>query len=86
MENYIKLINQQLLQLCALIPKFKNYSTETENRLAYKIICWKIKRIEAIKFLIRNLASWEHSSSFIKLNVQHMNICLLIKLLILMFK
>ena len=38
MENNIKLIDQQLSQLRALIPRFKDHSTEAENRLANEII------------------------------------------------
>ena len=48
MENNIKLIYQRLSQLRAHIPRFKDHSTEAENRLANEIICLEIKRIDAV--------------------------------------
>ena len=38
MENNIKLIDQRLAQLRALIPRFRAHSTEAETTLANKII------------------------------------------------
>ena len=55
MGNNIKLIDQRLSQLSGLIPRFKDHSTEAENRLANEIIRWEIKRIEAIQVLEKKL-------------------------------
>ena len=55
MDKYIKLINQRLLQLRAIIPRFKGHSTTAENRLANEIITCELKRIEAINALEKNL-------------------------------
>ena len=55
MDNNIKLIDQRLSQLRALIPQFRKHSTAAENRLANKIITWELKRIEAINALEKKL-------------------------------
>ena len=55
MENNIKLNDQRLSQLRSFIPRFKDHSTEAENRLANEIIRWEIKRIEAIQVLEKKL-------------------------------
>ena len=54
MDDNIKLIDQQILQLRALIPRFKGHSPADENRLAEIITC-ELKRIEAINALEKNL-------------------------------
>ena len=56
MDNNIKLIDQQLSQLRALIPRFKGHSTAVENRLATEIITCELNRIEAINALEKKLA------------------------------
>ena len=55
MENNIKLIYQRLLQLRALIQRFKDHSTEAENCLASEIFCLEIKRIDAVQLLEKKL-------------------------------
>ena len=55
MDNNIKLIDQRLSQLRTLIARFKDHSTEADNRLANEIIRWEIKRIDAIQVLEKKL-------------------------------
>ena len=55
MENNYKLLDQWLSQLRALIPRFKDHSTEAENSIANEIIRWEIKRIEAIQVFEKKL-------------------------------
>ena len=54
MDN-IKLIDQRLTQLCALIPQSRAHSAAVETRLANEIINLKLKRIEAIQALEKKL-------------------------------
>ena len=53
MDNNIKLINQWLTQLCALIPESRAQSEAAETHLANEIINLEIKRIEAIQAIER---------------------------------
>ena len=52
----MKLIDQRLSQLRALIPRFREHSLAAENRLANEIITWELKRIEAIQALEKKLS------------------------------
>ena len=51
MDNNIRLIDQRLSQLRALIPRFREHSLAAENRLANEIITWELNRIDAIQAL-----------------------------------
>ena len=55
MDNYIKLIDQQLSQLRTFIPRFKADSPAAEIRFANEIITCDLKRIEAINALEKKL-------------------------------
>ena len=55
MDNTIKFIDQRLLQLRALIPQFREHSTDAETRIANEIITWELKRFEAIQALEKKL-------------------------------
>ena len=54
MDN-IKLIDQRLKQLRALIPQSRAHSAAVETRLANEIINLELKRIEAIQALEKKL-------------------------------
>ena len=55
MDNNIRLIDQRLSQLRALIPRFREHSLAAENRLANEIITWELNRIKAIQALEKKL-------------------------------
>ena len=58
MDNNIKFIDQQLLQLRALIPKFRVHSTAAENRLTNEIITWELNCFQAIQALEKKLGDF----------------------------